>query len=211
MPVRVTSRLGVCRRATSCLIATLTVAVSVGAAEPVAGSKLDCGENALFVFLHLEGCTATLDHVASVLPSRHPDGYSMAELARAAKALGLRVEGVTFNRGDKALTRSAIAFFRDAKGGHFAVLRPVGITGTMVQVVDPPNMPWIADYDRLFSSGQWTGQVLVPTEPWIIRNTFALVIGAGGFILVGTGLAYGLKIIGRPSRRQAVSCAVSCD
>ena len=137
-------------------------------------TKLDCGVNALFVLLRLEGRPVTLDRLTAVLPARHPEGYSMAELSQASRVLGLDLEGVRFTKGDKALKRPAIAFLKDVKGGHFTVLRPVGTTGTMVQVIDPPHAPWIADYDRVFATKPWTGRILSPRASWWVRHAALL-------------------------------------
>ena len=107
----------------------------------------------------------------------------MAELKAAAKLLGLDLEGVRFDKRDTALDRPVIAFLKDAKGGHFAILRPVGTTGTMVQVIDPPHAPWITDYERLFASKPWMGRILVPSDPWIVQNA-APLIATGGLLLL---------------------------
>ena len=171
-----------------CSIATLGPALSVAAAGPDEQTKLDCGVNALFVLLRLEGRLVTLDRLESALPFRHPQGYSMAELAAGGRALGLSLEGVRLARGDKGLDRPAIAFLKDAKGGHFAVLRPVGSTGTMVQVIDPPHVPWIGDYDRVFSARPWTGRVLVRRDPWLVRNMIPSLMALAGSILIVAGI-----------------------
>ncbi|MGC8644430.1 MAG: cysteine peptidase family C39 domain-containing protein, partial [Isosphaeraceae bacterium] len=122
--------------------------------------------NALFVLLYLEGRSIPFDRLESALPPHRPDGYSMAELSTAARSLGLPLDGVKLVKGDKPLDRPAIAFFQNARGGHFAVLRPVGTTGTMVQVIDPPHVPLITDYDRILGSKGWTGRILLPSPPW---------------------------------------------
>ena len=148
------------------------------AADPQGKTKLDCGVNALFVLLHLEGRPISFDRLESALPPRRPDGYSMTELAGAAWSLGLPLDGVKFMKGDKPLGRPAIAFFQNARGGHFAVLRPVGTTGTMVQVIDPPHVPLITDYDRILGSKGWTGRILLSGPPWYKRrSTFSAVAG----------------------------------
>ncbi|GAC1475713.1 MAG: hypothetical protein NVSMB9_28700 [Isosphaeraceae bacterium] len=149
------------RRARLGLIVVLASAVNARAAGPEETTKLDCGVNALFVLLRLEGRPVTLDRLLAPLPPRRADGYSMAELSAASGSLGLSLEGVRFARGDKALDRPAIAFLKDVKGGHFAVLRPVGTTGTMVQVIDPPHAPWIADYEQVLGAKPWMGRILV--------------------------------------------------
>jgi hypothetical protein len=175
------------------LIASLVFARTVLATEPDENRGLDCGVNALFILLTLEKQPARLDRLESALPARRPDGYSMAELASAARSLGLDVEGVRFAKGDRALRRPAIAFLIGPAGGHYAVIRPVGTTGTMVQVIDPPHVPWIADYDRVFSSRPWTGRILVARDPWTLRGSVALTAGVAGFVslLAGAGVALG--------------------
>jgi Peptidase C39 family len=178
------------------LVSVLVIAfanVNASATVPVETTTVDCGVNALFILLRLEGRSVTLDRLQSVLPARHPQGYSMAELAAAAGTLGLRLEGVRFTKGDKALERPAIAFLKEANGGHFAVLRPVGTTGTMVQVIDPPAAPWIADYERIFSAKPWSGRVLVPRDGWALRNAVPLAIGGTGLVLLLTRSALKLS------------------
>jgi len=158
-------------------------------------TKLDCGVNALYVLLRLEGRPVTLDRLESVLPKRHPDGYSMAELSAASTALGLDLVGVRFRRGDKPLRRPAIAFLKQAQAGHFSVLRPVGTTGTMVQVIDPPSAPWIADYDQVFAVRPWTGRILIPRDSWTARPVALLLM-----ILAAAGtLAAVIRWLGRPA------------
>jgi hypothetical protein len=129
-------------------------------------AKLDCGVNALFLLHRLEGRPVTVEQLLSKLPAHDPEGYSMAELAAASEALGLGLEGVRFAKGDPNPDRPAIAFVKNARGGHFTVLRPVATTGAMVQVIDPPAPPWITDYDRLFVDGLWTDRILIPRSPW---------------------------------------------
>lgn len=148
-------------------ILLFTVAPSAAVSgEPVTVSSgrstLDCGVNALFLMLSVEGRPATLETLEAALPSRHPDGYSMAELAAASRALGLALDGVQLAKGGPPLDRPAIVFLKDAQAGHFALLRPVGTTGTMVQVIDAPSAPQIVDMSRLVAMKSWTGRALVP-------------------------------------------------
>ncbi len=35
---------------------------------------------------------------------------------------------------------------------------------TMVQVIDPPNVPRVMDYQRLLSDNSWTGRLLTPRD-----------------------------------------------
>ena len=93
----------------------------------------------LYILWGIENRSISLDKIEKALPPKHPEGYSMAELKSASEALGMPLEGVRFGTGDPPLDRPVIAYFKDAKEGHFAVLRPVGTTGTMVQFLDPPQ------------------------------------------------------------------------
>jgi Peptidase C39 family len=160
------------------VVLALVPTTCVQATRPDSETNLDCGVNVLFVLLQIEGCPVSLAQLESALPSRHSDGYSLKELADAAGSLGLSLEGVRIAKQDKALDRAAIAFVKDAKGGHFLVLRPVGTTGTMVQVIDPPRAPQIMDYNLLFESRAWKGRILLPRDPWPVRHAISLVLAA---------------------------------
>jgi Peptidase C39 family len=178
------------RRCLGCLGAIGLVILTVGArtAESDQPMKVDCGVNALYLLLQLEGNAVTLQKIDALLPPRRPDGYSMAELSGAARSLGLNLDGIRFGKGDRALTRPAIAFLKRGKNGHFAVLRPVGTTGTMVQIIDPPSPPWIADYDRIFAAKPWTGRILVARNSWLLGNAVPLMTALFGFTLLVVAL-----------------------
>jgi hypothetical protein len=172
----------------------LGVAASVRSAELDAKDSPDCGLNALFLLLKLEQHPVSLGRIGSMLPQRQTDGYSMTELATASAKLGLELEGVRFAQGDRPLDGAAIAFFRNGQNGHFAVLRPVGTTGTMVQVIDPPRAPWIADYERVVSGTTWTGRILVRRGAWMVRNQVPLLMALAGCVLLTLGMNQRLRI-----------------
>ena len=174
-----------------CALPAACSALAAGPSPSKDSRTPDCGVNALSILLRLDGRPATLDRITSALPERHPSGYSMAELSDAAKRLGLRLEGVRLTKAETPLDRPAIAFLNDARGGHFAVLRPVGTTGTLVQVIDPPHPPWITDYDRILAARPWTGKVLVPASGWPPRPMAAALVGCAGAVLIGLGLRRG--------------------
>jgi hypothetical protein len=192
-----------------CMIAILALATSGGAAEPTATTTLDCGADALFVLLHLEGRPVALDQLEKSLPPRRRDGYSMSELAASSAAVGLPLDGLRFGKRHGAPTRPVIAFFKDPKTGHFAVLRPVGTTGKMVQVIDPPHVPWITDWDKLFAAKSWTGRILVRRDPWIVRNMIPVLLAAAGGVLLMTGLRRGLRR--RAIRPATANALVPCQ
>jgi ABC-type bacteriocin/lantibiotic exporter with double-glycine peptidase domain len=183
----------------------LALTTSGGAAERTATTTLDCGANALFVLLRLEGRPVTLAQLERALPPRRTEGYSMAELAASSAALGFRLDGVRFGKGDQVLTRPVIAFFKSAEGGHFAVLRPVGTTGTMVQVIDPPHVSRIVDYTQVLSAKSWTGRILTARDAWIVRNMIPLLMAVAGWILLVLGLTRGLRTVRGLGVRSAAS------
>ncbi|MDR3623391.1 MAG: cysteine peptidase family C39 domain-containing protein [Paludisphaera borealis] len=154
-------------------------------------TKLDCGVNALFLLHRLEGRPVAVEQLLSKLPAHNPEGYSMAELAAASEALGLGLEGVRFAKGDPHPDRPAIAFVKNARGGHFTVLRPVGTRGTMVQVIDPPAPPWVTDYDRLFIDGLWTNRILIPRPPWYSPARATGRMAIAGMMIVAASSAWG--------------------
>jgi ABC-type bacteriocin/lantibiotic exporter with double-glycine peptidase domain len=181
----------------------IALTASGSAAQPAATTTLDCGANVLFVLLHLEGRPVTLDQLERALPPRRTKGYSMAELAAASATLGLRLDGARFDKGDQVLTRPAIAFFKSAKGGHFAVLRPVGTTGTMVQVIDPPRVSRICDYTQVLSAKSWTGRILIVRDAWVLRRKTPLLIALAGCILLVMGLSRMLQMVRGLGMRSA--------
>lgn len=160
--------------------------------------KLDCGVNALYVLLHLEEKPVSIDRLVSALPPPNPEGYSMAELAATGAALGPPLDGVRFASGDPRPDKPMIVFLKDSRGGHFAVLRPVGTTGTMVQVIDPPYPSWITDFDRLFKAEAWTDRVLLPRAAWFSSpGSMVRVILAAAAVLTASLWAWG-RFLHRP-------------
>lgn len=121
----------------------------------------DCGPNSLALLLRTSGCDVALEEVNRALPEHHDTGFSLADLQSAALKFGVRLSGVRLEKRDLPLSRAAIAFLSNSVEGHFIVLRPVGTTGKMVQVLDPPSAPAVVDYDQLLASPDWTGRVLV--------------------------------------------------
>ena len=119
----------------------------------------DCGPTALYLLLHFFGNPADLSTVESALPSSN---HSMAEIQRAAASRGVALEGREHGPDRPPPDRVSIAYMKTNGVGHYIVLRPVGVLGTMVQVIDPPRPPRVMDYDRLVSNPSWTGRLLVP-------------------------------------------------
>ena len=163
------------------LIAALMFAASPGAVS-IAQSRPEinaCGPMALCLMLQLEGRPGGPQAVVSHLPPRSSGGYSMWELREAAKAMGLTLTGVRVGRGDPAPDRPILALLDKKPDGHFVVVRPVGRTGKLVQVIDPVGQLEVLDASALYASPEWTGMALIPSRPnWPLRAGIAVGIGS---------------------------------
>ena len=168
------------------LIVAVLFAGSTLRADEVEPHPLDCGPNTLVLLLRLAGRQVGLDEVKQALPRRHDVGYSLAELKTAASQFGLRLNGVRLDKSDLPLAQPAIAFLHTAGEGHFILMRPVGTTGKVVQVIDPPLAPTIMDYDKLLASPGWTGRMLIRQTAaewifswiWVTIPCFLFLAGA---------------------------------
>ncbi len=179
------------------LILALPVLASAGTqdargAEQEASSAIpiyDCGTMALYTLLRLEGHSTNLKRLESILPQPNPSGYSMQELQAAALAGGLTLEGVLLKKDRRAIDRPMILFLRQSPHGHFVVVRPVGKTGKLVQILDPNLPPDVADASELLESRAWTGLALRPRRvswPAVVGWTLGIssaTLAAGGLLL----------------------------
>jgi len=144
----------------------------------------DCGTLALYHLLPIEGRSPELASIGSRLPPMASTGYSMKEVRDAASACGLPLVGLRLKDPARELNRPMIVFFRQ---GHFAVVRPVGHTGNLVQVLEGVNGSEIIDRDVLFHLPNWTGLALAPRD-----QSASVWVGATLASLVGTGLVFWL-------------------
>ena len=165
-----------------CILLAIAAPVVAGTVPSLDDSKAysqpDCGLQSLYLLLQTCDRPSGLAEIERALPERDRAGYSMAELRDAARARGLRLRGIRFGLEDVPLDRPAIAWLDRGEAGHFIVMRPVGVRGTMVQVLEPPHPPRVMDYDTLLKSGQWTGALLVPESngEWLAaRAPYALI------------------------------------
>jgi hypothetical protein len=129
----------------------------------------DCGTLALYHLFRIEGRPVELAAIGLHLPALPPAGYSMLELRDAAKACGLRLSGVRLKDPAPKLDGPMIAFL---KRGHYVVIRPVGHTGKLVQILNGVERTQVMDKGSLFASSEWTGLVLAPRRSgwgeWVI-------------------------------------------
>lgn len=166
----------------------------------------DCGTNALFVLMALNGGEADLDRIRSALPAPHELGYSMLELRSAARRCGLNLIGETFRPTNVPLRGPVIAYRPGHKpaSGHFVVLRPVGSHNTVVQIIDPPYAPRIVEYAVLF------GRRGEPIRILRSATVFESWVPIGAAILLAATCVAGLVLASRV-RRRAKPLALSAD
>ncbi len=139
----------------------------------------DCGTYALYHLLHLEGLSHRLDQVRSALDTpAATGGHTLKELRQAAGRLGLSLDAIAIPKSFPAIDRPGLAFVKSGPEGHFLVIRPVGHTGRLIQLLDGERPPVVVDWDRLFASPSWTGLVLVPRRPNNFRRAL-LFCGIG--------------------------------
>ncbi len=171
------------------IAATIALAVSDASGlanekTEVASSQVDCGPAALHTLLSVEGRSVGFTKVAARLPHRR-GGHSMKELRDVAWSFGLNLEGRHIGKDIRAIDRPMLAFIKDDRLRHFLVIRPVGHTGSLVQVIDSNEPPQIMDKADLVASNQWTGVVLAPKRTsWAAVGGLSLLAVPG---LVGLG------------------------
>jgi len=207
-----------------CLLASvipLTRLAAQGDPVPPAGTREreqeyvapDCGMEALYILLNSEGRPVRIDDLRQALPPPRPTGYCMAELQRAALRLGQPLEGHRLDEDDFPLAKPVIVFIRFGTHGHFATLRPVGDSGSLIQISDPPHHPQVIDYEDLVRTRYWTGMVLVPASPraqrmWRTLTLFAaLGLGIAGVVTLARrrGSIRDILRLTSPSARQQSS------
>jgi hypothetical protein len=174
-----------------CLVFPGLRLVPVSTAAPssdFASGTTDCGPVALYYLLNLGnlgGRPTELREVKASLPPTNPRGYSLLELREASRRLGLILEGLQLRIKDRSPNRPVLAFMNQNGHGHYVVVRPVGRTGRLVQVLDGQDEPIVIDATVLYAMPGWTGLVLIPTQRssilWIAASFVAILV-------VGTGL-----------------------
>lgn len=128
------------------------------------GEEYDCGVRAMFLVCRLEGKQTNLVSIAKSLPAPNPGGHSMKELRDEARKRGVPLRGVKLRPGERP-SGPSIVYLGDGGHGHFIVVRPVGHTGKLVQVLDPNLPPEVMDREDLERLPRWTGLALVPDPP----------------------------------------------
>lgn len=144
---------------------------------PTGHHQYDCGTLALHTLLAVEGRPTPLDVLTSKLPPPGPDGYSMKELRDTAESLGFPLLGVKLPPAPRTLDRCALVFQNERNHGHFLVIRPVGHSGRLIQVIDPAGDPVVIEGEDLYRTPGWTGLGLVASRTrWTPRILLVLAI-----------------------------------
>ena len=147
---------------------------------------VDCGTMALGALLMLEGRPTEPDILLGHLRPSSPAGPSLRELRDAAGACGLALRGVLLSEDRRAIDRPTIVFLKRPGHGHFQLVRPVGHTGELAQVIDPNLPPFVIDTRAMFAASEWTGIALIPDRQpgWPVRIAWVVI---GGTALAGLG------------------------
>lgn len=175
-------------------LALVAASIVAAAQDSAAPEPWDCGAKSLYHLLRLENRPAELDRLLGLLGPSTSEGRSFLTLRRAARACGLTLNAVAIPKSETRLAGPALAFIKGEKEGHFLVVRPVGHTGRLVQVLDGDLDPIVIDAEALFASRGWTGLVLTPRR----ANWLAILAGALGLLSTG---ALAARLIAQRSRR----------
>ena len=174
------------RSAILAFIGILAIACSA-CPEEVARPEFDCGLSALHVLSQLHGRPIDMATLRAHLPPVPAAGYSMKELREAAGSCGLHLEGISLGKDARAIDRPMLTFVHRGDHGHFLVVRPVGHSGNLVQVIDSTSPPIVLDKTSLLASTEWTGLALQPSR------------GGNGPIAIAQGIAVSSIVIGLAS------------
>ena len=129
----------------------------------------------------------------------------MAELRDAARSFGLTLTGVKFSQSSRAPDRPALVFLKQDDHGHFLIVRPVGHSGKLIQIIDSVGDPIVVDAVNLYASPQWTGLVLIPVRPhWPLRVAFGMLTISGLAFVVLLGANRYRAVRGTPPTAQRV-------
>ncbi len=152
--------------------------------EDVPSFASDCGTNSLYSLLRPMGRRTSLANLGRELVDPSGKRVSMAEIQAAARNLGVGLSGRLVNCSDLPSDRPAIAYLQYPGEGHYIVVEPVGVHGTMVQIYDSPHDPVVMDKSGLCALPGWTGRVLLPTRwldhapAWAVAATLVLALAA---------------------------------
>lgn len=163
-------------------------------------SKDSCGTKSLYLLFKSTDNNIEFEKLKSFLPSPGTAGYSMAELRDAAKAGGLSLVGIRLRDRLTHLDRPALVRLNRGVHGHFVLIRPVGHTGSLVQVIDAGHSTEVIDFAELQSRPEWTGLALMPSR----KIRYMTVVLYFGMSVIFIGLSS--KVIRRGIGKLTSSC-----
>ncbi|MGC8642608.1 MAG: cysteine peptidase family C39 domain-containing protein [Isosphaeraceae bacterium] len=176
--------------------------------------RYDCGTLALHMLLAIEGIPTDIAALESRLPPPGPEGHSMAELRGAAGSIGLRLSGERLSLETPPLDRCALVLVQRGVHGHFVLVRPVGHSGKLVQVIDPATEPRVVEAADLVAAPGWTGMALLPYRPnrgtraiWVLALSSAL----GAVIWAIASPSRGRRVVRRICRSVRANASVPPD
>ncbi len=178
--------------------------MALAAEEPPKVDPWDCGTVSLYHLLRLTGHSLDIDGLQVVLGTPGAEGHSFHQLREAAGHFGLSVDAVVLPKRRSAIQGPVLLFAKLGQEGHFFVVRPVGHTGRLVQLLEGDRPPSVVDAERLFNSRAWTGLALVPHQP----NYLAL--GAAG-LAVGCMAVFVSRLWERAQRQPPLGAHRASD
>lgn len=182
---------------TCCLLVATVGAPARTASQP----DPRCGSYCLYIALKaVDVPISSHADLAETLGRPLEIGYSMGELAEAAKRHGAHVLPVRTNLENLRLRTGRFACIAHLDGHHFVLLNDLSAGGE-IGVIDPPRSYRLAE-EALAS--RWTGTaLLVSPEPLIPEEDLRrpLPWAAIGWGVAGSICLVGLILTGRRSRR----------
>ena len=169
--------------------------------QPLTASSpvFPCGVMALYALSRLENIPTNLTAIDAQVSMTGKTGHSLSELREAAHAFGLELTGVHLSSADWPLDRPALVRLKQGPLGHFVVIRPVGHSGKLVQIVDGIHCVEVLDAQDLFSSTEWAGEGLIPVRPadsfpaWTSTNLAVFGAAASCWLLLRRLVAFARK------------------
>ena len=146
--------------------------------SPTLPEANDCGTIALYQFLQIESRPTTWNGIVAQLGQPPRAGHSLRELRDVACHFGLELAGTRLEMAkQQPLDRLAIFFVKRGIAGHFFIVRPVGTTGKLVQILDGVEPPEVMDCTELTNLPGWTGLALMPRRMSWSRLSILLLLG----------------------------------
>jgi hypothetical protein len=163
------------------LLAYISVSLFSGAfARELDAEQIGCGPIALFTLLRMEGKPVNLSEVLLGLPSSNAKENSLIELRDASLRFSLNLEAMQLPPNRELPEQPLIALMSNGETGHFVIVRRVGFSGKLVQVLDSSRETRVVDAEKLMKSPEWTGYVLVPARiDWVQRVAICVALMSG--------------------------------